>query len=840
MLRLRLPLLLIFILTYTLGFNQVNIQWQAGYDNANGIDQSVGIVVDAVGNSYITGSSWNGTDFDIVTIKYDPSGVQSWVSSYDGPNNYVDEARGIAIDKNGFIYVTGQTNTAGALDYDIVTIKYDPSNGTEMWSDEFTGTANFDQAGGIATDTLGFIYVIGTQEVGPGNNSVVVIKYDAAGVVQWTDSYNNGISGIHFGKVIKTDLAGNVYALSEVESSSELQDYSVMKYLTSSTGNPTWTQTYDADGVSDVPEDIFIDTLGNLYVTGGAYTSNLALKQDYYTIKVNSSNGAEIWGKLYNGSGNDTDIGQSVVSDTNGFVYITGNSVGAGTAQDFVTVAYDGGGNQKWVFRYQSPGAGYDVGSKLILDENGEIYASGTSYLSATNNDYVTLKFDSLGNKLWETRFDGPASNADNAIDMFVDAGKNIYITGKSKAPSTNFDFRTIKYCQLTTLAGMDTSICYGDSAPLFATGGTNFTWSVFQGDPMVIGTNFSCNNCQNPIASPDSTTIYVVSSTSGSGCVDFDTVTVTVNPLPGPVVYSDTPLSFCTGDSVLLYTDSSATYTWSTGSDSISTMVYATGSYSVTVVDTMGCNNSTSENVTAFVLPTITGGLDSAICFEDTIQLSPTGGVSYVWLDDPSMSDSTVAMPFVWPGNDMSYTVIGTDANNCSDTGYVFITVNPLPAPPTITRIGDNLQSSYTTGNQWVLNGIELPGETDFLISPGNFGQSGNGNYWIIYTDVNGCKSTSSVDTVIWASIEEFELGNEFKMYPNPVHDNLLLNFTSTQEVSFIRIVNSQGKILQNTNVSQQLNGVYNINTSTLPNGVYLLQVVTNEGQVSKRFIKE
>lgn len=834
-----LSLLLLLSLCYTTTYAQVNIQWQNSYDNATSIDQPTGIVVDNGGNSYVTGTSWNGTDFDIVTIKYDPNGVEEWVSTYDGLNNFVDESRGIAIDKNGFIYVAGHSNTSGSTDYDIVTIKYDPANGNEIWSEEFTGTGNYDQAGGITTDTLDNIYVIGTLEASAGDNDVVVLKYDDAGNLQWSDTYNNGITGIHFGRKIITDREGNVFALAEVESNSNFQDYAVIRYDVTSTGNIDWSQSYDADGASDAPKDIFVDTLGFVYVTGGSFTSNLALKEDYYTIKINGANGNEIWDALYNGPGDDTDIGASIVSDTNGFVYVTGSSFGAGTAQDFATVAYDGNGNFKWDYRYVGPGSAYDVGTKLILDDNGEIYASGTSFLSASNNDYLTLKFDSLGVKLWETRFDGPASGADNAADMWVDNGGNIYITGKSKAAATNFDYRTIKYCQLTTDAGQDTSICYGDSAPLNATGGSNFVWAVYQGDP-ITGSNFTCTNCPNPVASPDSTTTYVVSSTSGSGCVDYDTITVIVNPLPGPTIYNDTPLDFCDGDSVLLYTDSSSTYTWSTGSDSISTMVYATGNYSVTVVDSMGCNNSTQVAVTAFTLPTITGGLDTNLCIGDTIQLNPTGGISYVWMDDPSMSDSTITDPLVWPGADITYTVIGTDGNGCSDTGYVDVVVNPLPTPPTITRVGNDLVSSYTMGNEWYLNGIPYVGGTGFLISPADNGVQGNGVYTILYTDANGCQSWSLPDTVPWASIDDIELGNQFRIYPNPVEGELILNFNTSQEISSIRIVGANGRIIFEERIGQQIIGEHRLNFANMPKGMYLVQVISTSGMASKKVIRK
>ncbi len=79
------------------------------------------------------------------------------------------------------------------------------------------------------------------------------------------------------------------------------------------------------------------------------------------------------------------------------------------------------------------------------------------------------------------------------------------------------------------TNAGPDAAICGAQVAPLHATGGNVFTWSVLSGDPIVVGANFSCNPCADPVADPAITTTYVVESDLGGACVASDTVTVSV-----------------------------------------------------------------------------------------------------------------------------------------------------------------------------------------------------------------------------------------------------------------------------------------------------------------------
>jgi hypothetical protein len=127
---------------------------------------------------------------------------------------------------------------------------------------------------------------------------------------------------------------------------------------------------------------------------------------------------------------------------------------------------------------------------------------------------------------------------------MATDTIGNIYITGLSKGLGTNEDYHTIKYCQLTAIISSDTTIRLGDDVQLTAA-------SSFAGIDTVIWSPTTALNLTdpiNPIASPTSTTTYVVALTNNYGCTDYDTVTVNVVPLPGPQIQSSGPLGFCQG----------------------------------------------------------------------------------------------------------------------------------------------------------------------------------------------------------------------------------------------------------------------------------------------------
>src|SRR5688572_14298461 len=109
-----LSLVLLTISAFS-GFSQINIQWASRYTSAgSNIDRAVDLARDASGNVIVTGTSWNGSNFDIVTVKYDPAGNEVWNRSYNGTGAGFDEARAIYSDAAGNVYVTGFTESTGS------------------------------------------------------------------------------------------------------------------------------------------------------------------------------------------------------------------------------------------------------------------------------------------------------------------------------------------------------------------------------------------------------------------------------------------------------------------------------------------------------------------------------------------------------------------------------------------------------------------------------------------------------------------------------------------------------------------------------------------------------
>ncbi|MDH4211361.1 MAG: SBBP repeat-containing protein [candidate division WOR-3 bacterium] len=208
-----------------------------------------------------------------------------------------------------------------------------------------------------------------------------------------------------------------------------------------------WVARYNGPGNAyDAASAIAIDDAGNIYVTGPS--CGLGPWEDYATVKYDSS-GAEQWVARYNGPFNYADIAMAIALDTAGNVYVTGQSDGSGTWEDYATVKYDASGIEQWVARYNGPGNDYDAAYAIAVDDGGNVYVTGqsdASYTCDTSEDYATVRYDSMGVEQWVARFNGPGNSTDWASAIAHDSSGGIYVTGGSTGSGTGFDYATVKY----------------------------------------------------------------------------------------------------------------------------------------------------------------------------------------------------------------------------------------------------------------------------------------------------------------------------------------------------------------------------------------------------------
>src|SRR5262245_4541085 len=376
-------------------YSQVSQEWVQTYNGpGNGIDVAFSVVVDNLGNSYVTGNSPGETSAnDIATIKYNSAGQQTWVKRDKGPGNGETGTNGtnaIAVYNSGNVYVAGWS--AGTENTDYVVIKYN-SNGDQQWAQRYNGSGNgYDAPYGIALDSSGNVYVTGASTDDGTGSDYTTIKFDNNGQQQWAQSYNG---------------SGNSY---------------------------------------DAAQALAVDDSGNVYVTGVSTAQNGL--GDCVTIKYDTS-GNQQWVKVFDGPANGTDYGNSVAFDSSGNVFVTGSSTGSKTDRDYLTIKYDSAGDQQWAMTYSSPGSSVDEGRSVGLDGSGNVYVTGVLAYSegkSSTDDWGTIKYNSSGSEQWVQRYNGPANIADEAWSIAVDSNGNSYVVGYSHGLTSGSDLTSIKY----------------------------------------------------------------------------------------------------------------------------------------------------------------------------------------------------------------------------------------------------------------------------------------------------------------------------------------------------------------------------------------------------------
>ncbi|MBE0433562.1 SBBP repeat-containing protein [candidate division WOR-3 bacterium] len=155
---------------------------------------------------------------------------------------------------------------------------------------------------------------------------------------------------------------------------------------------------------------------------------------------------AQEWVAVYDGPASDDDEAHAIAVDGAGNVNVTGESQVPGTFRDYTTIKYDSLGDTVWISRYNGPGNSTDSPKAISVDGFGNVYVTGESQGAGTDWDYATVKYDSLGDTVWVRRYDGPNSSYDQAQALAVDGAGNVYVTGISYSTASSTDFLTIKY----------------------------------------------------------------------------------------------------------------------------------------------------------------------------------------------------------------------------------------------------------------------------------------------------------------------------------------------------------------------------------------------------------
>jgi gliding motility-associated-like protein len=300
--------------------------------------------------------------------------------------------------------------------------------------------------------------------------------------------------------------------------------------------------------------------------------------------------------------------------------------------------------------------------------------------------------------------------------------------------------------------AGTDVTICAEDSIQLQAGGGVAFSWDN--------GITLSNANIANPLAVPLLTTDYVVTVTDSVGCVDTDTMTVNVNPLPPADAGPDQEI--CIFDTAQLVASGGVSYVWfpiDSLSDPFSPNPTAhpvqTTTYVVAVTDINGCTETDTMTLTVHPLPIADVGPDLTKCGEDSIQLQATGGVIYSWFPATALSNPNIANPMAEPDSNITYAVTVTDQFGCVNFDTLNIqTMYAQAGPDQIKCPEDSVQlTSWTIGGQAASYAWDNPG---FLSDPDIADPIAfpplTTTYVVSIEDTSGCVDTDTMLLTVYA----------------------------------------------------------------------------------------
>jgi hypothetical protein len=293
-------------------------QWHTFYGSALFSDYGSGIATDADGGVVVSGGSaapWSGDGGtgplhehsggigDIMVLKLDSRGAYQWHTFYGSKGD--DGSAGLAVDKNGNVYVVGQSyatwkGVEGIAPLhrhkgkaDITVLKLD-GRGAYQWH-TFYGSKKDEYGRAIAVDGGGNVYVAGESSAGwrgeggrkplhsrTGKVDITVLKLGSSGAYQWHTFYG-GIGG-NSGYGIATDWMGNAYVtgystaswqgrkrMNPLHAYSGQDDLVVLKLNTS--GTYQWHTYYGSSIDDDTGGAVAVDQEGNVYVAGGSWAT---------------------------------------------------------------------------------------------------------------------------------------------------------------------------------------------------------------------------------------------------------------------------------------------------------------------------------------------------------------------------------------------------------------------------------------------------------------------------------------------------------------------------------------------------------------------------------------
>lgn len=408
------------------------------------------IGLDTNGNVFVSGSSWNGSNYGFATVAYSNNGTPLWTNRYDA-GIFTGSPSALAAGRDGTIFVTGSTYIRPpdypehlSYNYSFVTIAYS-NNGVALWTNSFSEGGDA-QAGKIVVGQSGTVFVTGNAASTTTFTRMTTVAYSSAGMPLWTNHFGDANpTAPSYGTGIAIDNNEHVFVGGTKYWNDGSSHYALVAY--SAAGVPLWTNQYvGAPHLGEFAAGVAVDGSGNVYLTGeshGPYSGYEYIPDDYVTVAY-SGGGIPLLTNIYGTGTGGISSPSAITVDTNGNVFVTGISDGDRGYSGFATtVAYSAAGLPLWTNSYDS--SVRDGGTAVTTDGHGHVVVLTASSPGGYDADCFTIWYSTNGTALWTNRFKVWGNGRDIANNLAADAVGNVFVTGSSWN-GTNYEFVTIKY----------------------------------------------------------------------------------------------------------------------------------------------------------------------------------------------------------------------------------------------------------------------------------------------------------------------------------------------------------------------------------------------------------
>jgi outer membrane protein assembly factor BamB len=396
--------------------------------------------------------------FDIETIAYRAStGRELWTARFGDRLGANDYASSIAVSPDGArVFVTG-TVWAGVADEDFISIAYDASTGEKLWKAQYNGPRNaddFDPVGAVAPDGSS-LYITGTSF--SAKPACAVIAYEAdSGTQLWVNRYRR--AGLHGNcsedphPIVVSPDGGQVFLGGNRWGPNRYRDFLAVAF-DAQTGEKRWASVYTATrrSIEGTLAIAVAPDSSRVFLTGYTARRRRPLdSRDVATVAFDATTGTEVWATTYDGPGHGPDGGIDVaVSPDSSSVFVTGGILGTGS-DDSATLAYDAAtGTQVWAARYDGPAHLSDFTRAVVPNPNGRVvYVTGQSTGARTGRDLLTIAYRAADSgRRWVARFDGRANLGDESDSIAISpSGTDVFVSGPSEGQRTGEDYVTVAY----------------------------------------------------------------------------------------------------------------------------------------------------------------------------------------------------------------------------------------------------------------------------------------------------------------------------------------------------------------------------------------------------------